>query len=208
MTAGDFDEFAALWTDDEQSGAEDRAIVERLAARTSWRASAVEYLEWGLAALLMIAIAAAILVEGRPAALIVGACLAGAILWSSWRRHKLRQVARDLAFGDRPSMLETAIRAARADLRRSNLGVGLILPGFMLGALLQHIAKSGGIAGFGEALIASMLRGGPPLAGYVVLGAVIAWLIRSNRQLRTSLRRLEDLLAEYREEERLDRDEL
>ena len=202
MTQPDFDELARLWTQ-EQSPEEER-ILRSLVRRAGWQAKALQYAEVGMCVLLVIAVLVALFVNAQPATLIVGGLTIVAIMWSTWKRRH-RQEAMLIDAGDREKMLESAVRNGRASLKRSALGLTLLVPGFLLGTLLKYLIQSGGqIDGYLRALAASVTRPGWGMTGAILIALLLAYLARSHVRMRREVARLEQLRLEYRDEAQLD----
>lgn len=202
MTPPDFDELARLWT--EEHSAEEERDFQLLVRRVGRRAKALQYAELGMGGLLILAVLVAFFVNAAPATLIVGGLIVVAILWVGWKPRQ-EDVAQLVHNRSREAMLEAALHRGRTSLRHSALGLLLLLPGFLLGALLKYsVQNAGEIDGFLSALAASVSRVGGGMAGVILLLVAFAYLWRSHLAMRHQVGRLERLRAEYREEARLD----
>ena len=205
MTPPDFDELARLWK--QEHSAEEERMLQLLARNAGRQGKALQYAELGMGALLIAAIFVAFFVDSAPATLIVGGLVVAAVVWAGWKRHH-RQAALLIDHSDRLALLESAVRNGRAGLRRSALGIALLVPGFLLGALFKFSVQSGGaVEDFLPVFIASISRVGPGMAGAGLLLLALLYLLRMHGARRREVDRLESLLAEYREEALLDRRE-
>lgn len=198
----EFDDLARLWQ--QEPTPEEQALFARLARRTSRRARMVERAEVGVGALLIVGVVAYSIWHSAPAAsLLVAAAIIVATIWSSWRRHVLARHARLIGGNDRREILASGVASARASLKRSAIGMVLLVPGFVLGAMLKYSAMNGSLDGILAAEIASWSHPRGRLSHVVVL-IVLIYLGQVHLRLRRELKRLETLLGQYRDEARLD----
>jgi hypothetical protein len=203
MTGIDLEEYAALWQA-EPTQAEEREF-QALADGAARRAQFVQYAEHGLAVMLLVAVLIAVVMAPAPATVGIGLLSIAALAWSSWRRHLLGQIAFLVETSDRSRIVAHAIVAARANLRRSTLGLGLFLPGILLGALLTHsFNQKGDLSDFAEVFFGGALHWPEGYAILFLLVVLGAQLIRANIGFREELQRLESLQEAYREETRRD----
>lgn len=202
MTPPDFDELARLWT--QEQSPEEEHMFQQLARRAGRRAKALQHAETGVGILLILTVVIGVAINAAPATAIIGALIVIAIIWTAWRRN-LGRIAMLADDGDRQAMLESALRSGRASLRRSRLGIALVLPGYLLGTLLKYsIQHDGRIDGFPAAFRTSLADLGAGSAGAVLVLAMLVYLIRSHVRMAGQVRRIALLLGEYQEEARLD----
>lgn len=201
MTSPDFDELARLWTQ-EQSPEEERAF-QLLARRVGRRARLWQVAEIAAGLVLILAVAAAMLTAADRSTLAVGALVVVAILWAGWKR-RLNAVAMLVDTAGCAAMLDSAVRNGRASLRRSRLGLMLLAPGYLLGALLKYSLQNDGVDGFLSAFAASLRGFWPGWAGLSLLAAILAYLARSHLRMRREVARLEMMRDQYRAESALD----
>ncbi len=204
MSAVDLDDFGALWREEAPEPA--ATEFEPIVRATVRRARLFQYAEIGMSGLLLVAITVALLLEATPATAAIVAIIALATLWSSWKRHLLMDVALLVDGSSREAYVESARRAAEAQLKRSSLGLWLLIPGFALGLLLKHSLMSGGrLAGFVPAFLDSLATSPSAIATVAALLALFAWLVRGNLRLRAEVQRLRTLADAYDREAHLDR---
>ena len=204
MSAVDLDDFGALWREEapEQAATEFEPIVRA----TVRKAKLVQYAELGLSGLLLAAIAVSLSLDATPATIAIVAMLALGTLWSSWKRHLLRDVALLVDGSSREAYLASALRAAEAQLKRSTIGLWLLFPGFALGLLLKHSMLSGGrLDTFVPTFLASLVESRWAVGTVVALLLLFAWLIRGNLRLRGEVSRLQAVAEDYAREARIDR---
>jgi len=180
-------------------------VLEILARRASWRARAVNYLEIGFSLLIFVAVITALVTAPAPATVVAGLIFIAGLVWSSWKRHRLQQVALLVATSDRKALLDNAWRTARAQLRRSRLNMAMLLPGYLLGALTAYSYLHGGLDGF----LPTFLDQLSPISGrgivtWLILGGVMTYLVRTDRRIRHELRNVHELRERYRTEAQLD----
>jgi hypothetical protein len=203
MTGIDLEEYAALWQA-EPTAAEEREF-QAIAEGASRRAQFIQYAEHGLALLLLVAVVIAVVMAPAPATIAIGLLSIAALAWSSWRRHLLTQIALLVETSDRSRIVADAMVAARANLRRSTLGLWLFVPGILLGALLTHSFNQGGDLGdFADAFLGGALRWPEGYAILFLVAALGFQLVRTNFGFRKELQRLESLQEDYREEAKRD----
>ncbi len=203
MTGIDLEEYAALWQ--AEPTAEEEREFQALADGASRRAQFVQYAEHGLALLLLVAVLIAVVMAPAPATIAIGVLSIAALTWSSWRRHLLTQIALLVETSDRGRIVADAMIAARANLRRSTLGLWLYVPGILLGALLTHSFNQGGdLSDFTDVFLRGALVWPEGFAILFLLLVLGLQLVRTNIGFRKELQRLESLQADYREEAKRD----
>lgn len=204
MTEAEFDDIADLWR--EAPSLEEARAFRALARRASLRARLLRHADLGIAMLLIVAVAVALALRPAPATLAIGILTMAGIGWSSWKRHLLGRMAATVEASDRRDLVHVARVNAVADLTRSNLGLWLLFPGVLLGALLGHSFKQRGLDGFGPALLEGLTDWPWGVVSALIVVAAFVAFFRGNRRLRRELDRLRVLEAQYREEARRDAD--
>ena len=203
MNEPDFSAFAALWQQEPPD--EEVRIFRKLARRASRRARLQLYAETWFG----VAIAgAAVLAFFFAPSLLTGtlaAILALTTFWAAWRRHVLEGVAAELSRNDRQAMLRSSARAARAALRKSNIGLVTAFPGWLAAILLAWLASHGGDYDALRAELPDRMSAPSTIVSVLIVIVVTLAAGRRNRELRRELRRIETLSAAYRDEDLLDR---
>lgn len=203
MNADEFGDLAALWN--APARAAELSELEQIARKTPARARLVQASELALAAIVAICVAAAMMWRAAPATLFVGSSFLLLLGWSAWSRHRLADLALLVDRSDRSTFLSSVIRAKEAELRRSAIGLALMLPAVLLVMVLSYLVQSVGqqATSFAEFMPEVMLtlRGGIAL---VVLAGAICLLTVSHLRLIGELARLHELARDYAEEMRLD----
>jgi hypothetical protein len=203
LSGEEFSDLAALWS--APAAAAEQSEIERLARQTPARARLVQAAELGFAAIISLCIAAAMMSRLGPATLLTGSLILGLIGWSAWNRHRLSNLALLIDRSDRAAFVDSLIRAKEAELRRSTLGLALILPGTLLASVLGFLLQTDGAQlSFAEFIPGVMLtlRGFTALA---FLGSAIALLTLSHLRLIGELARLHALARDYADEARFER---
>jgi hypothetical protein len=199
----DLDVLALLWTEEPPEA--ERRLVEDSANRALRRARLIDHAEVGIALLIFGAILIVLALDPAPATMAVGAICALILLWSSWKRHALSQVAIWLETDDRCVLLEDEAAKVRAKLKRARLGLWLFAPSLLLGFFFAHsVIWDGDLGGSGLVFLRGLVE--PPLGPLVLLVFVTGMLlqIRAVRRLETELSRLDQLAGSYRHERQLD----
>lgn len=201
----DLDDLAFLWAEEPTAG--EREALEAIARRVSFRDALLDYADPAIAALITAGVLAALLLQPAPVTVAVGLVAAAALLWSSWKRYQLkRQIIASLEISNRCDLLERQIGRVRGSLHHAQLGLVAAPPVFLLFAMLTHsIYQDGSLAGFGPAVIGAVtdVPVGPAIAAALL--TLVVQQVRTVRQLRFELQRLQALAGEYGEEMRLDR---
>lgn len=202
MSAPDIDELARLWR--QEPGPEEQAAFAAIARSTGRRAWMLDRFESATTILLALAILGYLVRYGNPTAVVIGLIIIVGIVWSTIRRHELMRRARAAVQGSPEKMLEEGVRTLGCTLRRHTIGTALLLPGFILGALLKYSLFTGGaLAGFVPAIVEALGHINGRISFGIVFAALL-YLLRANHRLRRELRRMTELRAEYLEEARLD----
>jgi hypothetical protein len=198
----DFDNIAALW---QQSSDSEAQAIQGLARRASREGILLEYAEYGLGVLCILAIAVAVMLTPAPAFLLVGGAAILTVAWAARKRHLLGQIERALDTSGREAFIASAIASAEASLTRSTLGTLTLLPAVLLGGLVKYTFSGGTIISYFESLpdrLAGTMQQALPA---MLLLALFLYLIRTNFRLRAQLTALRALAREYALESELER---
>jgi len=200
----DLDDLASLWT--EEPDADKQGEFQAAAARVNLRARLLQHADLGLGILIAAAVLFALLLQPTPATVTIGLLGAGAVLWSSWKRHVLRQMSSMLGASSRTDLIDLELRRVATDLKRSVIGLWATPPAMILFAMLAYSVKYGwSFAGFGERMLSALTNVPVGPAIIAAMLTVLVQQVQTVRRLRTELRRLTMLRGEYQEEARLDR---
>jgi hypothetical protein len=202
LTRDEYRELADLWGESAPVG--DQQEVERLARTTPRRARMAQWGELAVVALLFAAIGASVVSSLGPGTMLTGSLLLVLLGWSAWKRHQLANLALLIDQSDRLSFVRSSVQAKEAELRRSGLGLALILPGVVIALLwgfsLRH--PDGGVE-LGDFLLAVITAP----RGLVTYGCVIAAVVILSVlhvRLRGELAELRRLQQQYADEARRD----
>jgi hypothetical protein len=202
LISGDFDALARLWQ--QEPSDEEMRLFAKLARRASSRARTVQIAETLIGGLLIVAVISYLIWKAAPAAsLFIAAAIVVGTVWTSWRRHVLAKIARLVESSNREVMLRNAATSLSASLKRSRLGLTLLIPGFVLGAMLKYCTMTGGLDGFLAAEMATW-RHPRGQTSHVLVLLVFLYLGSVHFRLRGERDRLERLWEQYRDEARLD----
>jgi hypothetical protein len=202
VTRDEYRELADLWGDAAPVG--DQQEVARLAAATPRRARLTQWGELAVVVLLFLGIGASIVWNMGSATMLTGGLLLVLLGWSAWKRHHLANVTLLIDQSDRLSFIRSSVRAKEAELRRSGLGLALVLPGVVIGLLWGFTLRYPE----GERELGSFLWSAVTAPrGLITYGCVIAAVLilgGLHRRLRTELAQLRRLQEEYADEARKD----
>jgi hypothetical protein len=198
MNRPEFDEFAALWQD--EPDLMEQAQIEAYARAARRRGRLLAYADYAIAVLLVGGFAIGIFISKNPLTLIPAVLLMIAIIWMTWKRRQMRQMALTLSTSDRESFIESSIRNVHANLRRQYISIGS-LPFIVPLALFFKVSlrTGGGPQEVLEAFVAWTQTIRAPITVILLMG-VAALSLRSIRKLKRELRQLERLRSGYREE--------
>jgi hypothetical protein len=198
MNRPDVDEFAALW----QAGPDplDQEQMEAYARAARRRGRLFDYIDYAAAISLFAIIVGGSFISTSPLTIAVAVPLMIAITWMTWRRRRLRQMARTLNTSDRATFIESSLRNARANLRRTTISLAA-LPLVVPVALAFKVSiRTGG--GPQEVWDAFLLWTQTVRAPLTILGLLIiaGFNVRSRLRFKSEIRRLEGLRRGYEAE--------
>lgn len=204
MNDAEFDDFSRLWL--EEGDPAETAEFRDLARRTEIRARLLRFADYGLAALVIAAVAIAFSSDTTPATILFGLLLGTAAVWATWKRRVLHQSAL-LALSDREALLDAAREHSRTELRQSQWGLLLFPLGIILAAVMQFSSRTGGAVDH----ILEMVQLGIESETAILLELLFlvlaeVYFVYRARRLRGELKRLDDLSEQYRRESLRDRD--
>ena len=195
MNRPEFDEFAALWQAEPDPLEQKQMEAYARAARR--RGRLFDYIDYAAAISVLIMIVGGSLISTSPLTIALALPLMIAITWITYKRRRLRQMARTLNTSDRAAFIESSLRNARANLRRNTLGL-VAMPFAVPVALIFKVSlRTGG--GPQEVWDAFLLWTQTVRAPLTVLGLIIiaAFVLRSRRKTLSEIRRLELLREGY-----------
>jgi len=199
MTRDEHRELAHLWGESSPVGDEEE--VARLARAIPRRARIAQWGELAVVALLCAGILGAVMWSRGPVTVLTGGVLLVLLGWSARKRHHLGNVALLIDDTDRLTFVRSSVCAKEAELRRSGLGLALIVPGFVIAVLLGiSVQNPQGTIDIG----ASLLTAAGSMRGIISLACVAAAAIvlsRSYMRVRSELARLRQLERQYSDEE-------
>jgi hypothetical protein len=195
MNRPDLDEFAALWQDGPDPLEQEQ--MEAYARTARRRGRMLDWLNYALAAALLLMLLIGSLISPSPLTLAVGVVLMIAVTWMTWRGRRLRQMTRSLSTTSRGAFIEGSLLSARANLRRNTLGLlslPLVIP--VAFAFKVSLRTGGGLHALPHALLAWAQT---PRAAITigVLLIMAAFVLRSRRKTRSEIDRLEGLRIGY-----------
>jgi hypothetical protein len=198
MNRPDVDEFAAIWQG--QPDPLEQVQMEAYARQARRRGRLLDYIDYAVAVSLFAVMVGGSLISTSPLTIAVAVPLIIAVTWMTWKRRNLRQMARTLNTSDRAAFIQSSLRNARANLRRSTIGLAslpLVVPVAL--AFKVSIRTGGGPEEVWEAI---MLWAQTVRAPLTILGLLIiaAFNLKSRRRTQAEIRRLERLKAGYEAE--------
>jgi hypothetical protein len=204
MNRPDVDEFAALWQDGPDPL--EQAEMEAYARRARRRGRLLDFIDYAYWISFLVIFVAGSLVSTSPLTIAFAVPLMLGLTWVTWRRRRLRQMARTLNTSDRSAFLETSLRNARANLRRTRIGFAA-LPFVVPAAVFFKVSvrTGGGAHELWEGLVAWALS--PRSVIVISILLIIAGLTwRSMRRIKTEIQRLDALSQGYEVEAELERE--
>jgi hypothetical protein len=198
VSGDDFSDLAALWS--APAPPAERGELERLARQTPRRARLAQGAEFGFAALIALCIAGAMLWRLGPATLLIGSLILLLLGWSAWNRDRLARLAMLVDRSDRPSFVASLVHAKQAELRRSTIGLALIVPGAILATLLSYVLQMGAAPPTFADFVSTVVLTPRGLFAFLLLGGAVALLTLSHLRLIEELARLHALALDYAEE--------
>ena len=195
MNRPDFDEFAALWQDGPDPL--EQAQMEAYARAARRRGRLLDYIDYAVWILLFVLFVGGAFISTTPLTIALAVPLMLAMTWLTWRRRRLRQMARTLNTSDRAAFLETSLRNARANLRRNTIGLVLIPLVVPLALIFKvSVRTGGGPLEVWEAFLMWVQTPRAPI-GTVLLLIVALFSLRSRRKTKAEVQRLESLREGY-----------
>lgn len=195
-----FEDLADLWQDGEEG---DREVFEAMARRARRRGRLLGYADLGLFVLLVGAVLSSVFMAPTPTSMVIAIPMLVATVWVTWTRRRLRQMSATLDTSDPAAFLESCVANAKANLRRVNFSLIVVLPLLTtMAAVIKGSQRSrGGIEGLLQGIWewASSVRAMIALTIIFLIFLSVVW---SGRRLRAELRRLESLRQDYEEESR------
>lgn len=200
MSGPDFDDFAKLWQ--QEPDAAEREMMEQLARKARRRARLTGYGDMIWVVLIAATLVVTIVAKPTLFAVSTGLLMLAVIAWLNWKRRSLRRQL--IQADDRPAFIETSIRIARHNLRRTMLSLATFPPAILLAIVLRVSRGTGGRSDrFLDALAAWALTPRRMIIILVLIG-VSTWLVRSGLKLKREIKRLEEVRSAYLQEARLD----
>jgi hypothetical protein len=203
MNRPDFDEFAALWQDGPDPL--EQAEMEAYARSARRRGRLLDYIDYAVWLSLLIIAVGGSFISTSPLTIALAVPLMLGLTWMTWRRRSLRQMARTLNTSDRAAFLETSLRNARANLRRTIIGLASI-PFVVPVALFFKVSvrTGGGPQEIWEAFLAWTQTPRAPI-GILLLLTLAAFTWRSMGKTKAEIQRLDALREGYEVEAELER---
>jgi hypothetical protein len=188
-----------LWSN--SAADEEVEALERLALRTPRIARRELVGELVAVVLLGVAIGLAMLFRLGLATLLMGSLMLMLLAWSAWKRHHLGNRALLIDRQDRATFLRSSVAAKEAELKRSALGLALIVPSTFLTMLLFFTLHDNGAGGDVMAFLRSLFATARGLTATLLLLGAVFLFANSHARLRGELTRLRALQDQYAEEE-------
>jgi hypothetical protein len=197
MKETESDEFARLWAQDPEP--EEVQLFERLARRVGWRSRLLRYADVGGAIVIVGGIVVLMLREGGRLTAVSGLLLVLGLTCLAWKRNTLWEAELDPA-ADRETFLLASARAAKARLRRMNLGVVSVLPLASLALWFGYRYRHPEIDSMGAAMAEALAR---PVATSLLVATIVGlqlYALIARRRVAAELRSIEELARQYGEE--------
>jgi hypothetical protein len=197
MTDPDLQELAALWQEREDGEA---VKFERMARRARRQGRLLAFADVALAILLVGGSLFAIFASPGGFTTAAALALLVATVWITWKRRKLRQMARTLDTADREAFLANSVRNARADLRRVTLSLAALPPLVVVSLLMKMGMRTGGAIVDPVEYIISWAQTPRGMFSLTMFLLISLYMLRTRRRLKAELRWLEDLRTAYENE--------
>ena len=195
MNRPDVDEFAALW----QAGPDplDQEQMEAYARAARRRGRLFDYIDYAAAVSVLIMIVGGSLVSTSPLTIALAVPLMIVVSWITYKRRRLRQMARTLNTSDRAAFIDNSLRNARANLRRNTFGLAAMPFAIPVALIFKVSLRTGG--GPQEVWEAFLVWTQTVRAPLTILGLIViaALTLRSRRKINSEIRRLEVLRESY-----------
>jgi hypothetical protein len=192
-----FEDFAALWTDTEDS---EQLAFEAVARKARFQGRLLAYIDVALAVMIVGISIAGVLLKPSGGMLAISVFMAGSSVALTFKRRKIRQMAKTLDTSSREAFLTSSLANARADLRRVTLSL-IFFPFFLPVAILFKAAwRNGGQLAHPLGVFAVWIHS---LRAMIVIPIfLLVWAVTARARLKTKaeLRRLQALEADYRDE--------
>jgi hypothetical protein len=180
--------------------------MEAYARSARRRGRMLDYIDYAVWISLVVVFVAGSFLSTSPLTIAFAVPLMLGLTWMTWRRRSLRQMARTLNTSDRATFLETSLRNARANLRRTAIGLASIPFVVPVAVFFKVSLRTGG--GPLE-LWAGLVAWAQSPRSVIVISIllIIAGLtLRSMRRIKTEIGRLEALREGYEVEAELERE--
>lgn len=203
MNRPDVDEFAALWQDEPDPL--EQAQMEAYARTARRRGKLLDLIDYAYWIWFLVIFVLGSFISTIPLTIAFAVPLMLGLTWITLRRRRLRQMTRAMSTSDRAAFLETSLRSARANLRRTIIGLASI-PFVVPAAVFFKVSiKTGGsLPEVWEAFLVWAQSPRAPVAITLLL-IVAAFTVRSLRRTKAEIHRLETLREGYQVEEELER---
>jgi hypothetical protein len=198
MSRPEFDEFAALWQGSPDP--EEQARMEAYARAARRRGRLFDYFDYAYAVSLIIVFVGGTFISTSPLTIAVAVPLMIAVTWMTYKRRRLRQMTRTLNTTGRAAFIESSLRNARANLRRTTISLAalpLVVPVAL--AFKVSIRTGGGPQEVWEALLlwTQTIRAPLTILGLLIIAGLT---LRSRRRIKAEIGRLEGLRDGYEAE--------
>jgi uncharacterized membrane protein YeiB len=192
-----FEDFATLWTESEDA---EQLAFEAVARKARLHGRLLAYTDVALVVMIVGISIAGVLLKPSGAMLAISVFMAGSSIALTWKRRKIRQMAKTLDTSSREAFLETSLQNAQADLRRVTLSLILFPLCLPVAILFKAAWRHGGQLAHPLSELAAWATS---LRGMIVLPIfVLVWAVtfRSRLKVTAELGRLKALEAAYRAE--------
>ena len=202
MNRPDLDEFAELWQAEPDPA--EQAELEAYARRARRRGRLLSYIEYAFILLWIFITIAGLMVSKNSVTIALAVPLMIALVWITWKRRQVHQMARTLDTADRMAFIESSLRNARTNLRRHTRNLAL-LPLLVPMALAFKVSTrtGGGPQEIWEAFLLWTQTVRAPIT-LVILMIVAAFSLRTRRKIKSEIQQLEGLRRRYEAEKSRD----